>query len=187
MTFPIFAAGDVLRATDMNAVGLWRVGGGTLSGTAVNFAGCFTSEFTDYRIVVDSLAFSAAGDMYYQYLNGTTPRTTANYYWAYTGLRIDTVASNSASLSTNLGYTGMSSNASGGLMLSSGSMDIYAPQSAARRTFMTSSALGYATDFYHRHGMSGQNEDIVFDGIRFFTNSAVTFTGTVSIYGYRKA
>jgi hypothetical protein len=186
MPVPDFSPGEVLTASAMDKIGLWRVGGGTLSGTAVNFAGCFTSDYTDYRIVVDSLAFSAAGDMYYQYLNGTTPRTTANYYWAMTGLRIDTVASNSASLSTTLGYTGMSSNASGGLMLSSGSMDIYAP-TIARRTFLTSAAVGYASDFYHRHGMSGQNEDISFDGIRFFTNSAVTFTGTVSIYGYRKA
>jgi hypothetical protein len=73
-----------------------------------------------------------------------------------------------------------------GAVLSGGSMDVYAPQSASQRTFLTSAAVGYTTDFYHRHGMGGFNELLTFDGIRFFTNAGPNFTGNVTIYGYRK-
>lgn len=52
MTFPIFAAGDVLRATDMNAVGLWLIKTQTI-GTGVSaqtVTGAFSSTFDNYLI-----------------------------------------------------------------------------------------------------------------------------------------
>jgi hypothetical protein len=186
MPVPDFSPGEVLTAAAMDSIGLWRVASGTLSGTAVNFEGCFTSDFTNYRIVIDSVTFSAGADIYYQFLSGSTPNATANYYWAQTGLTIANSSTSSTASSQTLGYTGVSVLAAFGATMASVSMDVYAPQSAAQRTFITMSAVGYSTNFYHRTGMSGQNELLAFDGIRFITATAPTFTGNVTIYGYRK-
>jgi hypothetical protein len=185
MPVPDFSPGEVLTAAAMDSIGLWRVASGTLSGTAVNFANCFTSDFTNYHIVFDSVTWSAGGDVLYQFLNGTTPNTTSNYYWAYTGLTITNAATSSTNSSSSFGYTGMSTTVAFNVTMSSASIDVYAPLSA-QRTFITSSALGHSLNFYHRHGMGGQNELLAFNGIRFLTNSATTFTGNVTIYGYRK-
>jgi hypothetical protein len=54
MTFPIFAAGDVLRATDMNAVGLWLVKSQTIGSgvSSETITGAFSSDYDTYVIVV---------------------------------------------------------------------------------------------------------------------------------------
>jgi hypothetical protein len=54
MTFPVFASGDVLNASDMNAVGGWLVKsqaiGTTVSSVAVTNA--FTNDYTAYQILI---------------------------------------------------------------------------------------------------------------------------------------
>jgi hypothetical protein len=135
MTYPSFSAGEVLRAADMNAVGLWRVGGGALSGSAVNFVGCFTSDYTDYRIVIDSVSASSSIDVYWQMLDGTTPATTANYSWAMYGLTENNTATNTAVAGGGFGYTGLSTNLASNVLMG-GSMDVYGPL-LAQRTLCT--------------------------------------------------
>jgi hypothetical protein len=164
--------------------GLWKVASGTLSGNAVNFVGCFTTRFRNYRIVFDSVTFTGSGDVYYQFLSGSTPNTTSNYYWAYSGLTITNAATGSTIASSTIGYTGMSTTVAFNLTMCSASMDVYAPL-IAQRTFITSAAVGHSLNFYHRHGIGGQNELLAFDGIRFLTNLGPNFTGNVTIYGYR--
>ena len=54
MTYPVFTAGDVLRATDMNALGLWLVKTQTI-GTGVasqQVTGAFSADYDDYLITV---------------------------------------------------------------------------------------------------------------------------------------
>jgi hypothetical protein len=54
MSFPVFASGDVLNATDMNAVGLWLVKSQTI-GTAVSsvtVTGAFSADYDNYLITV---------------------------------------------------------------------------------------------------------------------------------------
>jgi hypothetical protein len=169
----------------MDSIGLWKVASGALSGTATNFAGCFTSDFTDYRIVIDSITVSASADIYYRYLNGTTPETT-NYSWGMNGLAENNTAQNTAAFGQAVGYTGCLISAAFGAIMGGITMDVYNPL-AAQRTFITSTAVGFgAGGFAHRTGYTHQNELKAFDGFQFLTSSAVTFTGTVNIYGYRK-
>ena len=62
MAFPVFASGDILNASDMNAVGLWRIGGATFT-TVAGFSlpnDSFTSTYTNYRLIV-RLETGAAG------------------------------------------------------------------------------------------------------------------------------
>ena len=186
MTFPTFSAGETLRAQDMNAVGLWRVGGGTLSTATTDFVGCFTSDYTDYRIVIDQITWSGTGDLYFRMLNGTTPDMTAIYSWAYNGLSATNVASNSNGNGLTLGYLGTSNQGLNNSVVGSCSFDIYAPN-IPTRTLFTGLGIGVILDFVSKSGIAAHNLGSAFNGIRLLTGSAVTMTGNVSIYGYRKA
>ena len=62
MTFPVFASGDVLNASDMNGVGLWlvksqAVGSGVSS---VVVTGAFSADYDNYRIIYAGGVSSAA-------------------------------------------------------------------------------------------------------------------------------
>jgi hypothetical protein len=190
MAIKTFTTGEVLTASDTNTYlansGLVYITSGALSSTATNFVGCFTSTYTDYRIVIDSAGVSAAGDFYYQFLSGTTPNTTANYYWYMTGLGHTGGASNSNGAAQTIGYTGISFSASAS-NAGAGILDCYMPTNASTITYCTSTANGYLSLYYNRTGGSALNVTAAYDGIRFLTNAATTFSGNVTIYGYRKA
>jgi hypothetical protein len=81
MTFPSFSSGEVLRAQDMNAVGLWKVASGSLSLTTSysNVAGVFGSEYRNYRVLLNITARSTTNRFDMRYLIGTTPVNSAYY------------------------------------------------------------------------------------------------------------
>ena len=185
MTFPSFSSGEVLRAADMNAVGLWKVASGTLSSTSTNFVGCFTSDYDNYLILLDKVAVSSAADIYIRFLNGSTPDAGANYFWAYVGYTISAGGVNSnAGTGQTIGFTGITSSV-GGEGLSAATMTCFSP-TMVNRTFISSSALSYPTQFATRNGMTHNNSNSVYNGIQFLTSSAATMSGNVTIYGYRK-
>lgn len=90
MAFPTFASGDVLLASDMNAVGLWLVKTQTVGSavSSVTVTGAFSSTFDSYLIVdsggtmsVDTalgLTFGSTATGYYYFLT----------YGAYTGATV---------------------------------------------------------------------------------------------------
>jgi hypothetical protein len=53
MTFPTFTTGEILRAADMNAVGMWLVKTVTIGAgvTSVPVTSCFNADYENYRIV----------------------------------------------------------------------------------------------------------------------------------------
>jgi hypothetical protein len=83
MSYPSFSVGEVLTAADMNAVGLWKVASGTLSlsTTATNVTGVFSSTYKQYRILLNYTARSTTNRVDMRYINGTTP-TSSGYYQA---------------------------------------------------------------------------------------------------------
>ena len=53
MSYPVFSSGDVLNASDMNAVGLWLIKEqtvGTAITTVVDVTGAFSADYDDYLI-----------------------------------------------------------------------------------------------------------------------------------------
>jgi hypothetical protein len=62
MTFPVFSAGEVLDAADMNAVGLWLVKTQAVTGgnAATVVTGAFSADYDAYKVVVSNGACSAA-------------------------------------------------------------------------------------------------------------------------------
>jgi hypothetical protein len=186
MAIKTFTSGEVLTAADTNTYlansGLTYITGGSLSGAATNFAGCFTSTYRDYRIVLTG-SLSAATDFCVQFLVGTTP-TTVNYWYAFPGYSAGGAAANQSGQNTNPCRTG--ANATGAGDTFSLAMDLFAPQIASVTYFTAQSSNQQSDDFRARSGAGSCNNSTQFDGIRFLSAGGQTISGTVKIYGYRQ-
>lgn len=173
------------NSTTANPPGLELVATGTLSSTATNFVGCFTSAYDNYRIIIDQVSFSSAADVYWRMLSGTTEQTGANYSWMLRGINTAGTSQDSFATAQTLGYTGCTGSGVNNLRIGMVTMDITAP-AVAQRTLVSSTATSYNAAWISRTGMSVHDVTTAYDGIRFVTNAAPTFAGNVSIYGYRK-
>jgi hypothetical protein len=100
MTYPVFASGDVLNASDMNGVGLWLVKSQTV-GTGVTSStvtGAFTSDYDNYQIVISGVACSAGGlSMLIQVGGGTANYYGSCYYDRYNAGNTGTIRTNNGS------------------------------------------------------------------------------------------
>jgi hypothetical protein len=81
MPVPDFSPGEVLTAAAMDSIGLWLVGSGSLSLTtsATNVTGVFSSTYKNYRVLLNITARSTTGRIDMKYIVGTTA-TSANYF-----------------------------------------------------------------------------------------------------------
>jgi len=79
MSFPVFASGDVLTATDMNGVGLWLVKTQTIGNavSSVTVTGAFSTDYDNYLITVSGGSNSLSGSAFNLKLGSTT---TGYYY-----------------------------------------------------------------------------------------------------------
>ena len=164
--------------------GLTYISSGALSGTSTNFQSCFTSTYDNYRIVINSIALSGNGDINCRFLVGATPNTSSTYKYAYQGFTSLGATANVSSDGTDnfysgIGITGVTDS------IGSLSMDVIGPQLAIR-TAAHITAQSFSSAYILRTGIGIFGSATQFDGIRFYTGTAVTMTGTVSIYGYRK-
>jgi len=187
MSFPVFASGDVLNASDMNAVGMWKVASGTLSGTATNFVGCFTNDYTNYRLVIEGFGSSVVQYLVFQLLNNTTPETGSNYFTAMTGITSTGAASSIPLNAGTSGYLGYNYQAGATLKHSNCSFDITGPNLPQITTLIGSSnALNLGIGgFAAWNGSSFHQLSNAYNGIRILNLGGGTIAGNVSIYGYR--
>jgi len=184
MTFPSFSSGEVLRAADMNAVGLWLVKTQTLSGTATQVNDCFTADYNSYRIVFSNLTFSAIDLVTLRMVAGTTPDTSSNYYHSRLEIR------NSDGAVTGAGLNGSSyflPGTAGFTTASGGTIDMYNPYSNAFATAYNSNGVDTRTDgAAARYGGGFFNATTRFNGLWISSLSGSrTMGGTVSVYGYK--
>ena len=98
MAFPSFASGDVLTATDMNAVGLWLVKTQTVGSavSSVNVTSAFSASYLHYRIVYIGGSASADGDLRLTLGAAATGYYMAFQYVAYGGTTPVGVSDNNA-------------------------------------------------------------------------------------------
>jgi hypothetical protein len=80
MSYPSFITGEILTATDMNAVGMWLVKSQTVGTgvSSVTVTGAFSADYENYLIVANGIDASV-GNVGLQMQVGSA---TTGYYWA---------------------------------------------------------------------------------------------------------
>lgn len=184
MADQVFTSGQVLTAAQMTTLqsnaGLIPMGAFTNSAaTTLTATSCFTSSFTNYRLVFVLTAGGAVGspDITCQFNVGATP-TTTNY------ANIITFSSNTAGPSR--AYNAAGSNFVIGSAGSSGggfTCDVFYPQQNSPTTFMSNYVGIGGTASYAASSSGSQTTNNQHTG--FTLTCASTFTGTVQVYGYR--
>lgn len=156
------------------------------TGASTTISNCFSSTYENYRVIFSNGATSNTSVYFYlQWTIAGTP-STVNMSWSYTGLNengttySDYAGNGSvnslAKLLPQPGYAGAVNNFS---------MDVYMPFLTAR-TFAMFQGTTYPSGFTFTSGGTAQDQQTSKDGFKLGV-SAGTFTGTITVYGYRKA
>jgi hypothetical protein len=179
MPVPDFSPGEVLTAAAMDSIGLWLVGSGSLSLTtsATNVTGVFSSTYKNYLVLLNVTARSTSNRFDMRYIVGTTA-TSANYYQA--GIASD-YASNTTlyfQRSNNDPQLYFDTTTS----LASYRLDIFQPNAAV------------ATRHHGQHASVGTGYSFAFGGVQTASTAFTGFqlfasTGTMTVeyqvFGYR--
>ena len=177
MTYPVFASGDVLNASDMNAVGLWLVKTQTI-GTAVSsvtVTGAFSADYDNYRLVCNHTSFSTTANVLVQLGTGTATTTNYNGYirtaynpWG-TATPADVAVTNAFQATSSTGAA------------TSFSMDIFAPN-LARVTY----AGGHFANQSNGGYLAGRQSDSTqFTSLHVSVTAGTMTGGPIKIYGYQ--
>jgi hypothetical protein len=186
MAIKTFTTGEVLTASDTNTYlansGLVYVGAGTLSLTtsATNVTGVFSSTYKQYRVLLNVTARSTTSRVDWRFINGTTP-TSTGYYWGAIG-------SDYASNAPVYGQRSNNDNQWFGQLVvgtdgfSTTTVDIF----NANKTVATI-YTGQIVDRQSGYSYAGGGVQIAltaFTGFQLFTNTG-TATVEYQVYGYR--
>ena len=187
MTFPVFASGDVLNASDMNAVGLWLLVDGTFT-TVTSFApanNTFTSDYENYRIMVNISALTSDADFTLRLRASGTDDANANYNSMFMGIDSGGTARNrtgGSATSFNVGEADATFANRYQLVL-----DICKPRLTARTEIVGGYVFIDKAATYNAATSGGgfYNADTQFDSFSFISSVASSITGTYQVYGYR--
>lgn len=178
MSYPVFASGDVLNASDMNAVGLWlvksqAVGSGVSS---VEVTGAFSADYQNYKIVYTGGSASSTGALNFKLGSSTTTYYSAAVYAIYASATVGNVVNNNT---LAYWYYAGSVNDLVGVNLN---IDVHNPFDSTRYTtfggpFMVTDVAG-STGGVHKTNASYTSFTLI--------PGAGTITGgTIRVYGYR--
>lgn len=177
MTYPVFSAGEVLGAADMNAVGLWLVKTQTVGSgvTSVTVTSAFSANYDNYLVTWQGGTMSA--DTALKFKLGST---SSGVYGAfihtpsYLGTTVVNVGDNNTAFFTYAGG-GNSGGATSYLYL--------AGPNKANRTYLTSGLINYSTTFGTYTGAHYANDQHT--AFTFEPFSGTMTGGTIRVYGYR--
>ena len=186
MSFPVFASGDVLNASDMNAVGLWKITSANLTGVTNNFIGCFSSDYTNYLVTISGFNNSTTTTraVTIKLLSGSTPTSdstyTTNQMFQYGGVN----SGSSVPLSNSLDLTSLSSNTGSAGM---SEIRIYNPNVAAPTSFSANSHTFQSniSAWIVRTTGGVHNTATAYTGFQIL-GVTDNLSGTVTVYGYNK-
>jgi hypothetical protein len=176
MTYPTFTNGQVLPASDLNAIGLWlvksqAVGSGVSS---VTLTGAFSTDYTSYKIVYSGGTASTNTQI------GLKLGATATGY--YGGLIYNNVASPTPAGIADNNATSFSYSCGGNAIYALANLDIHNPF-LATYTMVNSinmSAINFGTYSGYLANTTSYTDFTL-------TPASGTLTGgTVCVYGYRK-
>jgi len=172
MSFPVFASGDVLNASDMNGVGLWLVKSQTVGTgvSSVTVTGAFSADYDNYLITYNGGTQSVDAAMSMQLGSATTQYFGSVIFGNYAANTVLGVGDNNTA---SFSYSG------GGL---NGACHIIVQNPFLSTQTEITARVRYATVYgiYTGHKVDSTSYT------SFKLNSFGTLTGgTISVYGYR--
>jgi hypothetical protein len=190
MAIKTFTTGEVLTAADTNTYlansGLVYITSVSLAGATaaspVNITSCFSSTYTNYRIVVSGFINTSAAFLNFQLLSGTTPANAAGSY------KVQRLLANGATVSGTSASQTCGNLPPGDTTGSASSADIYNPNQAVFTNFVgTGNYNGNTGAPIIDIDSTTHNVSTAYDGIRLFPEGGTVTTATFTIFGYRKA
>jgi hypothetical protein len=178
MGYPVFATGDVLNASDMNAVGLWLIKTQTIGSgvSSVTVTGAFSSSFNRYKITIDGGVSSAIADLQIKLGSTATGYYGFLTYGSYTSNTVNGFALNNG---TSIGYAGCGSTNS--LFMD---CELSNPFETTRTT-VTSRFAVTATTSSSAHFTGFLNDSSSYTAFTITPNTGTLTGGTIRVYGYR--
>lgn len=175
MSFPVFATGDVLNASDMNAVGLWLVKsqtvGSAVSSVAVTSA--FSADYDKYLVTLSGGTMSTTQVIGLQLGSTTTNYKASLIYLSYGGAAtaISTTTTGANFAFAGVGYTD-------GATVNLEITNPFATQPTYVRSIWTSKAEA---------GSYGGHLDNTtsYTGFTLIPAAGTLTGGTIRVYGYR--
>ena len=190
MAYPTFSSGDVLNASDMNAVGLWLLETKTLTASAgpIQFDNKFTTSYDNYLLAGHLLQNTSTATYSVQWQDATNaPITGANYDSTVGGSFYSSGVSTFASYNTALAATSIFIGGSIAADYCSFQMVISRPRDAVKTTgsvtFQSDNYNATLTNVFVTGGFV-HTLATAYYGCR-INITAGTVTGKVSLYGYK--
>ena len=192
MGYPVFASGDVLNASDMNAVGLWRVTTCTVTsvgGTAATASNGVITIGTGNTSVTVNNAFSADYDNYRIMLTNSTNSTGANMSIQLSGITTSVYATAGTFYtfgSATVGGFGPAATTSftfgpGNAGMTTAVIEIISPFASRRKAMISNGISDGATYLFNGHCSSTASAS----GFVILPASGSMTGGTIRVYGYR--
>lgn len=183
MPVPDFAPGEVLTASAMDQIGLWKIKQVTFTSAAdsgVNFQSIFTSSFNSYKIVCHTLTAVTNGALPRMtfYYNVSTEQTTT-YYSAVTNSVHNATSNLTAVANGNFIALGAAADNLGD---SGFVIDILGVGSAGRATVNIQYVDAFNGSFASGGGLVGTSQ--TYTGVKFFMSTG-NIAMTATVYGYR--
>lgn len=173
------ATGTVARTAD---VGMRFITSGTFtSQSSVSINNCFSSDYTNYRVVVGNITQSTTLVMRIRMRSAGADNSVAAYDHAYpylytTGGAVN-ISAGAAQTGLYVGDTNSSSNSTAAF-----SFDVFQPF-LARRTIWLGTAMNLYNNFFTMSGGGVHSVESSFDGFTLYTATG-TITGNYQVYGY---
>jgi hypothetical protein len=183
MTFPSFVSGEVLRATDMNAVGLWLVKTQTVGAgvSTQNVLSCFSADYDNYIVAYSGITCTGGGGaMYMKLLVGSTPQTSGwygNTFFIGNGL----AGALSNAVTSNASFCEVGCNTSTTNFRNASVANIQAPF----LTQQTRSQFMNADDYFFRMGAFQLSNTTSYDGLQLLPSTGTMTGGTIRVYGMK--
>jgi hypothetical protein len=175
-TPPVFVAGEILTAAQMNAVGLWETKSQTIGTTvsSVTVTDAFTSDFSNYRIIISGGVASTSSNisMTLTGIAGAFIYRQAGFYQSWGTATITAYAADGASWIVGQGTT------DGWYSI----IDITSPNLALRK-FATINAGGTTTNYVLPSTCTTATAST---GFTITPGSGTLTGGVISVYGYNK-
>lgn len=182
MAYPDFSTGEVLAASDLDAIGLWLVKSQTIGSavSSVTITSCFNTNFDNYLISFSNMTASASGVLYGKLCVGSTPQTngwTGNTFYIVNGA----AGALSNATITNASFFELGSITATANYKNASTCNLQAP-------FLTTQSRAQysnADDNYFRFGAVQLANTTSYDGLQISPSGGTITGGTIRIYGYR--